>query len=635
MRNQRTTQLRAVLLLALFSMVATLLPTTASSAAQTTEPPPQPSLQQPVVVGVADCNGPQDRIEFVRGKFSILCNDRSPIGTNTTELSSFSTEVPFTDLYRSAAPLGVQRTDGSEPRRGEHYRFDNAGWPTFLAADTVASTEVIKVPTGIIPKGNYVVLYDGEGVLSYHPGGGVTKNEDLSEPGRHIIRINDFEGQNRLRIKIESTNPNNYIRNIRVIMPGGVCKRNPLRQVANRNNCVRDDFMRFEFHHNGATRFNPAYLNYMKDFKVIRFLNMMEVNGSPIKGWNNQARMTDATWSSACFGCHAPVRSGVPVEIMAELANTLNADVWFTMPHASYDGYVTRFARTAKRLLHPNAQVYVEYTNETWNLITYKENPNDRIEIVEPEFSQAGWVIRQGCAYRAGRCPELTEDAATLRQYFDVGVQYHVDRSLQINRIWADAFTGDRERLTRVLARQFRDPNKSRVPLAYRNSAQRFDALAVAPYFDISDPKHRSTRDNPFVEPANLDQVFARIVEDRQGWNELLRQQFAIADSEGLDLIAYEAGQHLTVQGNDHQDLRELYLQANRDRRIADEYTVRNAAWKRVTGNSLNVIYTSNYKPSTRSPGFYWGLKESVAQPRRTAPKYNSVRSFIDMHPTR
>jgi len=64
------------------------------------------------------------------------------------------------------------------------------------------------------------------------------------------------------------------------------------------------------------------------------------------------------------------------------------------------------------------------------------------------------------------------------------------------------------------------------------------------------------------------------------------------------------------------------------------QYTVYNNMWRDVTGNSMNMVFTSPGPHNVGFGGNFWGLKETINQPRSSAPKYNSVRSFIDQNPT-
>ena len=76
--------------------------------------------------------------------------------------------------------------------------------------------------------------------------------------------------------------------------------------------------------------------------------------------------MTDAVW----------VGHAVPVEIMVMIANKLNVDPWFTIPHCANDlhgstsvadPFTRQFAQYVHDNLNSNLKAYVEYSNETWN----------------------------------------------------------------------------------------------------------------------------------------------------------------------------------------------------------------------------------------------------------------------------
>jgi len=85
-----------------------------------------------------------------------------------------------------------------------------------------------KLPENTVPAGNYTVLYDGEGVLKYTDDAKIVKRE----PGKDIISINAGKDKEfRVKLIIENSNPENYLRNIRVLMPGGVCSNNPYKRV--------------------------------------------------------------------------------------------------------------------------------------------------------------------------------------------------------------------------------------------------------------------------------------------------------------------------------------------------------------------------------------------------------------------
>ncbi len=65
--------------------------------------------------------------------------------------------------------------------------------------------------------------------------------------------------------------------------------------------------------------------------------------------------------------CPGTFGMGMPVEVMVKLANKLNVDPWFCLPHLCTDDYVTQFATYVRDHLNSNLVAYYELSNEVWN----------------------------------------------------------------------------------------------------------------------------------------------------------------------------------------------------------------------------------------------------------------------------
>jgi hypothetical protein len=66
--------------------------------------------------------------------------------------------------------------------------------------------------------GNYTILYDGDGILSF---GMFDVLKVVYGVGKCILTVQPSTNMNNgILVSIVRTNPNNYIRNIRVIRPG-------------------------------------------------------------------------------------------------------------------------------------------------------------------------------------------------------------------------------------------------------------------------------------------------------------------------------------------------------------------------------------------------------------------------------
>lgn len=104
---------------------------------------------------------------------------------------------------------------------------------------------------GHYEKGTYVCLYDGDGVLEFNM-------EDVKDIRRDIGRIEvDVEPStsfnNGIFLKIVWTNPEDPVRNIRLIRPG-----------------FEETYQEQKFH--------PRYLDRLKSFSTLRFMDWANTN---------------------------------------------------------------------------------------------------------------------------------------------------------------------------------------------------------------------------------------------------------------------------------------------------------------------------------------------------------------------
>lgn len=506
---------------------------------------------------------------------------RLPLGMNTNEVMQVDSSVPFVNLFKMALPFDeadAKLTQGN-------IQYDADGWPTRLNGGQAGTNLLHWLPAGTLPDGHYTVLYDGEGRVEYGDDAKLVK----SSPGRDVIQIS--AGQDRyikVTLIIKESNPENYLRNIRVLMPGGICASNPFERVSSEKQC-RGDFRDFATYHEQIL-FNPDFLNFMRDFKTIRFMNMSGITRNPISTWEQLPRMSRATWAGR------EGRRGAPLEVMVKLANILNADAWFNIPHAADNNLVKQYADYVRENLRPHLKAYVEYTNEAWN----------------PSFTQHHYMRKMGQQYQLDNDP------------IQAGYRYYVKRSLEVFRIWQQTFGGSKQ-LVRVLGGWAADPRLTRTQLEYANAWQQTDALAIAPYFFVHHTKQNELRSTEDVfrllkddsNPYSIDNVLERV------------QKLAdLAKEKNLQLIAYEGGQHLvdrkTRSSRDFPN--PYYIGANRADTMETLYKEFLEGWQKITGNGLFVAFSA---PRTYQAYGSWGVKEHINQPAGQAPKYRALLQFL------
>ncbi|TCJ87194.1 sugar-binding protein [Cocleimonas flava] len=512
-------------------------------------------------------------------------NTRSPLGVNSNEVMDDDASIPFIDVFKTSIPFEEARPWLTKGK----VEYDEHGWPKNLNGGKAGTRFLYKLPKETVPEGNYTVLYDGEGILSYSDDAKLVSRE----PGKDIISIHAGKDKEfRVKLIIENSNAKNYLRNIRVLMPGGVCSNNPFKHVKDKRYCKGSRYLAFENYHESLI-FNPAYLDYMKDFKVVRFMNMSGITRNPISSWDERPKLKDATWAGK-----QGVR-GAPLEIMVALANRLNADPWFTLPHKADNNFVRQYAKYVKDNLKPGLKAYVEYTNEAWNSI----------------FTQAHYVKDMG------ERMQLDEDRDKA------GYKYFSLRSVQIFDMWEQTFGGT-DRIVRVMGSWTGWTRLSEMLLSYRNAYKKTDAIAIAPYFF---PSFKSAQ-----KARSVSQLFKLMYDPKEKYSipkvlGYIHKNAETAKKFGVDLIAYEGGQHLVdwKSRNVTSHPTKLMIEANKDWRMAKAYSVFMQGW-RDNGGKLFVNFSA---PRTYQWFGSWGTKEYITQPINKAPKHRALMQYARKNP--
>lgn len=506
------------------------------------------------------------------------------LGTNLNGISDWSTQYPFIDYFKNSRDWITHEEKIWDTKERAKLNLDENGWVKSLSGG-----EFTTVGT-FVPNDNqgrrFIVFYDGEGTIEYKLG--AKKDETVSQPGRDIFYA---EVDKNLHLRITKTDPNNtgnYIRNIRVIPE--------------------------EYEQIDKTQiFNPDFLKSLEGYQVLRFMDWMKTNKSEQQEWNDRPKVNDVNYFS----------KGVPVEVMVELANQTGINPWFTLPHKANDNYVRNFAKYVKENLNPNLKVYVEFSNEVWN----------------KQFPQAGYAQDQG-----------KQEFADLKLGDDIKHFYwYGKRSMEIAQIWDEVFGVEKERVIGVLATKAANIDAGKKSLEYIESVAKLsykeagiDAIAIAPYFGLPLGKEQNVKaiENWTKQDMDvaLDKLFAEITKGGvlpegypggsiQHSAELISKYVELAESKGLDSIAYEGGQHIAAlhRGMENQQaIVDLFAAANRDPRMGEAYKQYFAIWQEVTGGALFAHFTDVGRFSKWGS---WGSRESLYQD--SSPKFDALQELV------
>lgn len=500
-------------------------------------------------------------------------NAKSPMGLNVGGLADWSPELYFVDVFRTARKFAATHPDLS---------LDAKGWPKMLAPGQVAETFLLWDIGDAFPAGIYSVFYDGKGDISFGGGASATRKED----GRYWVSINPRKGG--VHLKITRTDLADPIRNIRMIMPGGVCASNPLKRVDREQDCKDDDYASFEENYETQI-FNPDYLNLLADFKVLRFMDFLRINHSGVVDWSDRGKMDDATWTT---------EGGGPIEIMVDLSNRLNADPWVNIPHKASDDYVRNLAVQLKKTLDPELKVYLEYSNEAWN----------------GAFSQFRYMIEQGQRENLGG------------DQYQAGMRYVAKRSLQIFKTFEEVFGGT-DRLVRILPGQAANAYVVESILLYEDAYKHSDAIAIAPYFggDLGLPKAQANK-------LSVAELFSKLRKESLGESiEWIQQHAKLAKKYDLDMLAYEGGHHLAgvLGAENDKKLTSLFDKADDNFQMGGLYDRYFAEWKKAGGKTF--AYYKSVAPKSKWGN--WGLVDRLNTKEGESPKKDAVLRFIRDNP--
>ena len=531
-----------------------------------------------------------------------------PMAMNLGGITDYSGGFPFRNLMWGARPWLSRNQDGKGPHDtglADKIPLDANGYPLELPFKPEGASQpktlMTIIPNGTEP-GKYVVLYEGEGVLT------VAMSSKLisSEPGRVVIELagkaddSGYEG-----IAIKSSVKGNHVRNIRI-----------LRLEDEKADLVADPF-RLDF------------LTYCRQWHALRFMDWACTNNSLEKEWRGRKPAGFYTmvgsdgdaigrWGKPASEFSQLFSGGVALEIMIQLANLTNTDPWLCVPHRATAEYRTEMAKMVKSKLNPKLKVYVEYSNEVWNW----------------QFQQAGWMLQSKAAgdalvaagrkaWKEGVVPEFSLDGGAVAKD---GGQDHPERMGALDRIcftqWEEVFSGaDRARLVRVIAVQhgWLDTVKRTVEWVMAHGGA--DAVAPAGYFGPNDSIY--ARWETFGAALTADQVIGDMHEaleqDSAPWT---RQIGQIAKAHKLRYIVYEGGQHIQPKGQEEKPYMPALKAAQFSQGMYDVY-MKNFAVHQEVGCDLFAAFSSIGKQGLRWGS--WGHQEFYGQPRSAIPKYGAL----------
>ncbi len=606
---------------------------------------------------------------YATNKTYEMVNGDVLLGVNLGRLEYWTNEWVFTNFMKSSS-LGAYKSFGSEIPDRDLVPKDENGYPLeipfiYEGKSYTFQPKFFYDDTKYFPLGVYTILYDGEGKLNFEWNNAKVIS---SEPGKYLVEISNIKPDQGIQMTILESKKGNHIRNIRIIPPGleenqtfhpvfverlansSVIRFMDLMKTNSQNivnwndrtpkgyytqsgkvilknisissiNKIPDNQfsgkwpveVKTKTPHGLTTgqivKFSgtDAYLRYKNESGDVitsileKETRMVEVVDAYTfrtdifhPGWKryrldgNPYNYPFVEFKSGTKGnLVLEINSGIAYEYIAELANTVSADPWITVPHLADDEFVRNLARLMKNNLEPERKVYLEYSNELWN--------------------SAGGFRQTQYAEAMGRKTGLGTH------------NFKAKRSAEIFKIFEEEL-GD-ERVINVVAGQAASTSigeqfiKGFYSLVANPSKTMPEVYAIAPYFGDSN-YWRTIKNNGDFERLSVEQIINGLIASLSEDTSLEAQRNKlISDKYNLSLVAYEGGQHLSVNSSQSPKLKEIWKHP----KMKNLYDEMFKGWY-GNGGELFLHYTYVSKISDYS----WGMLEYQDQPVSEAPRYQS-----------
>jgi hypothetical protein len=477
--------------------------------------------------------------ERLEARALMAADGHMAVGMNLENIVDWSPAWTFTDAFKASRPWIVHAVNAVTGETtwdvgdSRPLALDANGNVTSLATWTNAAGQSIRQMAGTLmfrdidggyPAGVYRAEWDGIGTVTFGFDARVVAT-GRTAAGRNFADLQVTPTASGIHMRIEATSPADPVRDFNVWMPdwGG-------RSFAG------------ERWQPGAafSPFHPLFLQRLAPFKTLRFMGMQETNSSDIRTWADRRDALDIRQGSGPGGTASePVVNGMALEYMVQLANDLDVDPWFNMPHMADDAFVRNFATYVRDHLEPGRKAHVEWSNEIWNF---------------------GWGFEAS---------HWVEAQTSLPQYAGLDNWQVAGREAKRDLdIWTDVFAGQSQRLVRVAAGWAAvDWVTNRVVESMGGS---FDAIAIAPYITPTDEQRAG-----YSAATTVDRVLADTranITTSLEWvanHGRLARDWSARLGREVALVAYEGGPHLDGRGAAYQD---AFYAATNDPRMGDVY---------------------------------------------------------------
>jgi len=583
---------------------------------------------------LVDDNNSGDITENEQTTFGINPNTSnivSALGANVEPYAPWSPTLILTDIFPKTMPWRSVNcmTDAEE---GSLAR-DAAQWVAALDENQCADSFVLTGLGDSYPGGTYVLLWEGKGIFSV--AGDLTEdivhttseetevtNASLNRITFDVVETERAEGG--IYFRISETTAGNYIRNMRLIPPGGVCGKSAT-ELDYFAHCATDrggvgscpttqqcydfeDVYWDRFNETYKTMntpravFHPQWLAKFRKYRAIRYMKWTRAEDNMRVGWNSRVGLRTQSFVED--------ESGWPYEYTSAMSNILNADVWVNIPMMASNDYAGQLANFYKGTLNSNLKIYFEYGNENFNTL---------------QAVPYTYALQQANEMDSG-IPSTDEDMTKV-------AKFSIKRTAEISGLWDAAFGKDKERLTSVFPTFTVMLSYAQDALGFENYVSQIDALSPAGYIA---PDRRFADNVTVFDAMSKDDILQEVVDgsvvdsgaDLVSLNSRYVAHKALADQYNLKMIAYEGGSHMVGSGGP-DSLVAAMIEANRDVQMGTHLATNLNNWKSAGGE---IWFHFLVFDLWNEDGMF-GLYEHQAQSTIDAPKAYEILNWINQNP--
>jgi Ca2+-binding RTX toxin-like protein len=554
--------------------ISTVAPTVDTSASVAVEPSLAVSTSILTATG-AGVSGGTTKVASGGTPSASGSTNTMDIGMNLAGVSYYGTQYPFLDRFKTSSKWVAQFSNGLQT---DAIPVDANGFPTGMPAGAFNLYAGIGLdPAGLDMPDVYVITYKGTANITVISGTILS-----SEPGKVVFR---YTGDgNAAVVSMTQVNPADPVTEMHV---------------------VRQDQMAL---YNSGEIFNPAFLDKASQWSELRYMDWGNTNNNKVVSWDQRTKVENGSWASNSQ------TSSVPIEIMVALANKTNTNMWINIPAEADDTYVRNTLAYVRDHLASGLSVKVEYSNEVWNW----------------GFQQAGYAREKAAQLWGtdlngnGQIDPNTNEEATGGYLL-----YYGYRSAQVAAIANDVFGASAAtRLENVISTQtgylgledyvFQGVQKAKLG----NIEELFDAYAVTTYFNIDAAAQSAIIGWAHAGQAGIDAAFGELTSSLNDNVRIYMYQQAVAARNGLSLVAYEGGLHITsyvFPDADQAAVTALFDALSKDPRMGTLYTQMVADFASAGGSGLAAF--SDAVPSSKWGN--WGTLDSIYD--TSSPRYDAL----------